>query len=209
MDCPLCHGTEACHYHQDRMRVYYQCPICRLIFIPPDYFLSKKEEKARYLFHENRPDDENYIDFLNTFISPLLNRVSQGAKGLDYGSGPNPVLASLLEQRGLSVETYDPYFANRELLTENRYDFLTCVETAEHFNHPGKEWDLMVKLVKPGGWLGIKTGILEPGTEFSSWHYKGDPTHVCFYTRKTFLWIGDHYNMKIEFEGGTEVFFNL
>jgi len=209
MNCPLCLSEETCLFHQDRLRTYFKCRTCGLIFVPPNFFLSRAEEKARYLLHKNTLDDKGYIAFLNTFIEPLLNRLEPGSKGLDFGSGPNPVMTSLLGKHGISVETYDPHFADRDLSTESRYDFLICVETAEHFNHPEKEWDLMIGLVKPDGWLGLKTGIVGPDVDFASWHYKGDPTHVCFYTRETFLWIGDHYLMKTEFEGRAEVFFRL
>jgi methyltransferase family protein len=209
MTCPLCQNVETRFYHKDRRRDYYYCNVCKLIFVPPEFHLSREVEKERYLLHNNSPDDKPYVQFLNTFMVPFLKRVSPGAAGLDYGSGPNPVLASLLREQGLSVDIYDPYFSERDLESCSPYDFITCVETAEHFYFPDKDWKFMMTRIKPGGWLGIKTEMPGPESEFSTWHYRGDPTHVSFYSKETFAWIANLYSAKVEFEKGAGIFFQI
>jgi len=32
---------------------------------------------------------------------------------------------------------------------------------------------------------------------FSSWHYKNDPTHVCFFSIKTFQWIAARWGADL------------
>ncbi len=207
MECPLCLNRQTDFFHKDRKRQYYCCSVCKLVFVPDKYHLSPDMEKSRYLEHRNSVKDKSYVRFLEEFISPLVSRLKPGQTGLDFGSGPNPVLAELLEKRGYAVEIYDPYFHPQEIEPKHQFEFITCVETVEHFYNPLKSWDKMLNLLKPRGWLGIKTSILGKNIEFSSWYYKGDPTHVAFYAKETFSWIADHFKVKLEFEGNSEVFF--
>ena len=34
--------------------------------------------------------------------------------------------------------------------------------------------------------------------EFDKWWYKNDPTHVCFFSKETFAWLGDKYKLDVE-----------
>jgi hypothetical protein len=55
------------------------------------------------------------------------------------------------------------------------------------------------------------TEIYSEKINFATWYYKNDPTHVFFYTKKTFGWIKNEFNFKsivfdkrvIIFEGNT------
>jgi hypothetical protein len=207
MSCPLCLQVQPGLYHRDRKRSYFRCSRCDLVFVSSDQLPAVAFEKARYLLHQNHADNKGYLDFLQTLINPLLSRVKQGAKGLDYGSGPEPVFAELLRNNGYQVEIYDPFFADDKSVLQHRYDFLTCVETVEHFHNPRKDWKLMRDLVREEGWIGVKTSFLEPAIDFSSWYYKEDPTHVCFYSKKTLRWIGTEFELTSEFEGTSNIFF--
>lgn len=208
MNCPLCLQTRSYQYFQDRKRTFFRCLHCDLVFVRPDQLPSATSEKARYQLHQNQTDNQGYLAFLQTVITPLLSRVQQGAKGLDFGSGPEPELAELLRHNGLHVEIYDPFFATDTAVLQRRYDFVTCVETAEHFHAPRKEWQQMRELVRKGGWIGIKTSLLEPSIDFATWYYKEDFTHVCFYSKNTLYWLAEELELKIEFEGESVVFFN-
>jgi len=209
MNCPLCTDSNSDFFHQDRKRLYLQCPNCDLVFVHPDQLPSPEDEKTRYLLHQNDPTDNGYIDFLQTFINPLKARIRKEYYGLDYGSGPKSVLADLLRIDGYQIVIFDPFFANESKVLKAKYDYLTCVEVVEHFHNPRKEWATMIKMVKPFGWIGIKTTMIEANTRFSSWYYKGDPTHVCFYSQKTFIWIGNYFGFEPEFEDGSTVFFKV
>ncbi|MBU2512990.1 methyltransferase domain-containing protein [bacterium] len=209
MICPLCKHTNLYLYHQDKKRSYQYCNTCHLVFVPPEFLPSPQEEYKRYQLHQNDTGSEGYVRFLNSFIAPLRRRLPPNSRGLDFGSGSVPVLTYLLQEEGFEVENYDPYFFNRRSVLEGKYDFVTCVETAEHFFNPAEEWGLISRLVKPGGWIGVKTEMITEKTDFASWHYKSDITHVCFYSRLTFEWIGGRYNLSPEFEGNSMVFLKV
>lgn len=84
-------------------------------------------------------------------------------------------------------------------MLERRYDFVTCSETAEHFHDPAAEFRRFDALLKPGGWLGLMTGMLLEGIDFDAWHYRRDPTHVVFYQRATMRYLAQLYGWRCEF----------
>ncbi len=51
------------------------------------------------------------------------------------------------------------------------------------------------------------TDILEDEAGFADWYYHRDPTHVAFYTRRTFRWIGEWLELEVEFPQGRVVLF--
>ncbi len=209
MNCPLCLQTDPVVFHIDTFRTYYRCPHCLLIFVDSKYLPSSKEEKDRYQLHNNDSDEQGYVEFLYTFIRPLNKRITKKSKGLDYGSGPTPVLANLLSAEGYTISIFDPFFAGDTKVLSKKYDYLTCVETAEHFHRPAQDWKTMIQLVKKGGWLGVKTTMYSEHINFSSWHYKRDNTHVCFYAQETFRWIAKKYALEMHVEDESTVFFKV
>ena len=206
--CPLCQFNNSKLFYRDEQRSYSRCPRCKLIFVSRNDLLSKKQEKARYDLHENNPEDEGYRNFLNQFLEPMIQRIGPPPlKGLDFGSGPDPVLSKMLEARGYDMTLYDPYYAQNPIVLEKKYDFVTCTETFEHFYHPGKEWELLYCLFKHGGWLGIMTQLVEDLQDFPDMHYITDMTHVTFYSRETFIYLAEKGNLHVEFEQDNLIFF--
>lgn len=206
MHCPLCLQNHSAHFEKDRLRDYFKCQVCQLVFVPPDQLPTPSEEEERYRLHQTHDDDEGYLVFVQSFMEQLKQRVVKAEKGLDYGSGPTPLFSSTLRKEGYSLAIYDPFFANDRKLLTDRYDYITCVETVEHFHHPRAEWEQFKKLTKPEGWIAVKTSLLHDQIEFKSWYYKGDITHVCFYTKETFEWIGRTFGFRPEFEGASSIF---
>jgi len=197
--CPLCLTKGSTLFHKEQIRSYFQCPYCGLLYVPSCHHLSPAEEKKRYDTHTNHPDDPEYRAFLNRLVSPLLPYLSKGGKGIDYGSGPGPTLSLMFSELGFYMIDYDPFYANHIKVLEEEYDFLTCSETMEHFSNPKEEWELFLKLVKRGGWIGIMTQLYDREIDFSQWYYKNDPTHVSFYSKETFHWLVEEYNLKLWF----------
>ena len=192
--CPLCGGFQTASFHQGRRRVYDRCRYCRLVFVPPGYYLSREAEKAEYDRHRNRPDDPGYRQFLNRLFLPLQKRLAPGSQGLDFGSGPGPTLAVMLTEAGHVMDLYDPIYARHPEVFTRGYDFITASEVVEHLHRPGFELDRLYGLLKPGGLLGIMTKRVIDRKRFSRWHYKNDPTHVCFFSRETFGWLAARWN---------------
>ena len=83
--CPLCGARDNRFFCKDRCRAYLRCPDCALVFVPPEYFLSRAAERAEYDLHENSLDDPGYRGFLSRLAQPLLQRLPDGARGLDFG----------------------------------------------------------------------------------------------------------------------------
>ena len=127
--CPLCQHAATMPYHTDRLRQYWHCPVCQLVFAGRQSLLGSDAELAIYQQHQNDPNDAGYRQFLSKLAAPLLQRLgSQALQGLDFGAGPGPTLYLLLEQGGHQVCNYDPYFAPDATLLKQQYDFICSTE---------------------------------------------------------------------------------
>lgn len=122
--------------------------------------------------------------------------------GLDYGCGPGPTLSVMLEEAGMEMRLYDPYFAPDISVLDCLYDFVTCTEVAEHFCQPARDWNRLVRLLRHGSLLGVMTRLVDAGSPFDEWYYKNDPTHVSFYSSNTFGWLAARYGLTIEYLNG-------
>lgn len=166
------------------------------------YLLSHKEEKKRYLEHNNTLKNKGYKEMLKKFIesgvSPYIKRSDKkNLQVLDFGCGPGPVLKLLLEKKDIAVDIYDPYFFPDKVYLNKRYDLITATEVVEHLKNPLFAWDLYVEHLRKNGCLAVMT-LFHPGVEnFLNWWYRNDPTHICFYSKKTFQWIETKYPFKI------------
>jgi SAM-dependent methyltransferase len=204
--CPLCHQSPTKRFKADADRTYYRCPRCALIFVDRGDRLSPDEEKARYDLHENRPDDAGYRAFLDQLRAPLMARLGPPPlAGLDFGSGPAPVLAMMLAEGGYDMTVYDPFYAPDPAPLERTYDFITCTEAIEHFFRPDEEWRLLLRLLRPGGWLGLMTRLVDRPARFMSLHFKKDLTHVCFFSRRTFSFLAGRDGLEVTFLGDSVI----
>ncbi|MEJ2766466.1 class I SAM-dependent methyltransferase [Photobacterium sp. MCCC 1A19761] len=200
--CPLCHHQSADVFVEDRLRAYFRCQACALIFADPAALLAPEDEKAVYDQHENNPTDQGYRRFLNRLAEPLSERLGPAPlDGLDFGCGPGPTLSVMLAEMGHRMAIYDPYFADEPAVLETTYDFVTCTEAIEHFYTPAREWSRLLNMVKPGGWLGLMTKLATDAEAFARWHYKNDPTHVSFFSRETFCFLARRDGLSVEFVG--------
>ena len=197
MRCPLC-DHQPCHLHmQIKDRRYHRCPRCLLTFLDPALHLSPERERAHYDLHDNNPADPRYRAFLDRLAIPLIAKLTPGERGLDYGCGPGPALAQMLSERGFPTAVYDPIYAADQAVLSDQYDFVSCSEVVEHMHRPAEEFARLAQLVRPGGWLGVMTGLLTDDIDFRRWHYRRDPTHICFYHPDTFkqLPISHHWQL--------------
>lgn len=197
--CPLCAGTELHPYHQDKKRDYRQCLTCDLVFVDKSQQLSHAEEKAVYEQHENNPEDAGYRRFLSRMSQPVLERIAPASSGLDFGCGPGPTLSLMFEEAGHRMAVYDAYFADDPTVLTGCYDFITSTEVFEHLSHPKAVLEQLLAILKPGGWLGLMTKRVIDRDAFSRWHYKNDPTHITFFSDKSFCWIAEHYGLTLTF----------
>lgn len=207
--CPCCTGGAVEPFYRDRKREFFHCLRCDLVFVPPEFHLSPAEEKTRYEFHSQSLADSGYRGFLNRLFQPLTRKLPPGARGLDFGCGQTPTLSVLFEEAGHPCADYDLHFVNDPEVLEQQYDFLTCSETVEHFVRPREEFERFLQLVTPGGWIGIMTQLRDEAPPFEKWFYKDDATHLCFFSRKTFEWLGAAAGLQPEFHPGGVVLFRI
>jgi hypothetical protein len=201
MHCPLCAGWAIVPFHEDRRRPYLRCGDCALVFVPPSCYLTRQAERAEYNLHRNRVDDPAYRAFLSRLALPLAARLAPGARGLDFGCGPAPALASMLREAGYVVSLYDSFYLPDTGALQGRYDFICATEVVEHLHRPGPELDRLWAMLAPGGWLGIMTKLVRDRAAFATWHYRNDPTHVCFFSEQTWQWWARKQRAGLEIVG--------
>ena len=198
LHCPLCSDTEGSkHFHSDRHRDYYRCSHCGLTHVPPSQLLSPEAERAEYDKHQNSPDDTGYRKFLSRLFTPLNIRLEPTSHGLDFGSGPGPTLSLMFEEAGHQMNLFDPFYAPTKQVLTSQYDFITASEVVEHLHNPATELAHLWSILRPGGWLGIMTKLALDQNAFSNWHYKNDPTHVCFFSNKTMNWLEKQWHAEL------------
>ncbi|HOK00354.1 MAG TPA: class I SAM-dependent methyltransferase [Termitinemataceae bacterium] len=194
MICPICTSSQShlipLQRRRKENRRFSRCTNCTAVWEDPSSWLSERDEKARYLLHQNHPEDSPYREYLEGILRQVwegITYVSQKSPSgqrldiLDYGCGPVPVVAPLLSHHGHRVTSYDPYFA--PITLQGLYDLILCIEVAEHFKEPRKEFIQMARLLKEGGFLAIHTHrVPEKDEDFAGWWYKEDTTHRVFYS---------------------------
>lgn len=196
--CPLCLAGDIQPYGEDRVRPYVRCPDCALVFVPSTHYVSPARERAEYDLHENRPDDPGYRRFLGRLFHPLLTRLPRRSRGLDFGSGPGPTLSVMFEECGHTVALYDLFYCRDRTVFEQRYDFITATEVIEHLHYPNRELNRLWACLQPGGFLGVMTKLVRNRDAFFSWHYKNDPTHVCFFSLTTLEYLAQSWQATLD-----------
>lgn len=196
--CPVCRKPKASFFVDLAGLHYWRCQDCLATFLDPAARPSAAAERAHYTGHQNDLDDVGYRRFLARLADPLLARLAPASTILDYGCGPGPALAAMLTQSGHRVALFDPFFQPDPAPLQQRYDAVTCTETAEHFHDPCREFDRLGQLVRPGGWLALLTCWQTDDARFANWHYRRDPTHVVFYRRATLEHVAHSRGWTIE-----------
>ncbi|MFN2287082.1 MAG: class I SAM-dependent methyltransferase [Chromatocurvus sp.] len=202
--CPLCDQPQAVDiplFAQDDRREYRRCERCFLVWVPRSFHVSRAREKAEYDRHENRPDDPGYRRFLSRLSEPMMRQIPARACGLDFGCGPGPTLSVMLEEQGHRVALYDIFYHPDAAVLHDSYDFITASEVLEHLHRPGDELSRLWCLLRPGGVFGAMTKRVSCQQAFLRWHYKNDPTHVCFFSAATFTWWASAHDARVEFPG--------
>ena len=205
MNCPLCNKT-AKLFLMGENRQYQLCDHCGLIFVPNKFHLNQKSEVERYREHENSLNNKGYVTMFMNKISLIKDHCPKIKTALDFGCGYEPVLKTLLEKEKIETEIYDPnFFPN--FPTKKTFDLVISTETFEHFRNPMDDIKKAVNYVSPSGFLAVMTRFYplekdNPSKKFSAWYYQRDPTHIAFYTSKTFEWLTRNFGLSIILDNG-------
>ena len=201
MKCPLCANT-AEFFTTGENREYQLCDLCGLIFVPPRFHVSIESERKRYQEHENSLENIGYVAMFMEKISLIKKYCPKINTALDFGCGYEPVLKILLEREGLKTEIYDSIFFPDYPKNKN-FDLVISTETFEHLKNPFQDINWVTNYLAPSGFLAVMTRFypLENGKpseeKFSEWYYKRDPTHIVFYSSKSFHWIAGKMGFQI------------
>jgi 2-polyprenyl-3-methyl-5-hydroxy-6-metoxy-1,4-benzoquinol methylase len=189
MMCPLCQKVGAERFHQDQQREFFLCPGCTIIFVPRSSLLTPSEEKKRYDSHQNDESDPGYREYFLKTVRPVLKELRPGTRGLDFGCGRTRLMASLFEETGHEVDSYDPFYFPDEGIFQKKYDFAVLNEVIEHLRNPSGTLKSLRSVVS--GPLFVRTKLY-PATEseFANWFYKRDATHVQFWSLKALSVLG-------------------
>lgn len=198
--CRICKGPTVKFYHAGMKSDYYSCPYCEFISKDVDTQLTEEEELTLYNTHVNSMDDPHYVSYFRAFIEKtLLDHCTVGMVGLDFGSGPEPVLAKLLERDyGFRMDIYDLFYSPDKSYDNQTYDFITVTEVLEHLRTPMAYFELFGTLLKEDGILAVMTNFHSNSEQhFNKWHYTRDHSHISFYTPRTFDVIAGLVGMEI------------
>jgi SAM-dependent methyltransferase len=169
------------------------------VYLRPDQRPTPLQEVLRYQEHRNNFGDEQYVQFLRRLADPLREKLAPGARGLDFGCGPQPVLAGFLSDNGFPTASYDPLFYPDAAVLDMTYDFVACSEVLEHVHDPRKVLEQIAWMLRNGGTLGVMTRFHGIEAPVATWWYRRDPTQVCFYSEATMRWIAGSRDWTVAF----------
>lgn len=204
MKCLLCETSHSASFKVDKKpeRGYFRCATCDLIFMNPEERMAPQDEKARYDQHQNE-GSAGYLSFLAPLVKDIDDYFnSAGIKSsqmssLDFGCGPTAFLSSLFFDKGYRAYNYDLYYYPDQDQLRRTYHVITSTEVWEHFYSPRQEIECQLRLLKPGGLLGVMTSAHRGEAAFHDWHYRRDLTHVVFYSERTMTWIAQTYKLSV------------
>jgi hypothetical protein len=197
MKCPICSGKNSSLYDQDKLRSYYKCAGCSLIFVARDQILSALDELKRYEAHENSDTDPQYAAYLKQIVVSTLPYLKKNARGLDFGCGKTKLLAKIYGESNMTVDSYDVFFHPEELIWQKNYDFIVLSEVIEHLAQPLEVMQKLKAILSPNGQIFIKTKLYpETKAAFTNWFYKRDATHVQFFSTEALETLGKHLQMN-------------
>lgn len=196
--CSVCHSGALTEFARVGSKLYRRCGHCQATLMDPDGWLSQQDEREVYRLHDNAVDDPGYRRFLNKLAEPLLEELTPGQHGLDFGCGPGPALAVMLEEQDMDVTRYDPAFFPDDSVFRQRWDFITCTEVIEHLRDPLGVFHQLNTMLAQGGVLAVMTCFQTDDSRFINWHYRRDPTHIVFYREQTLCWLAGQLGWSLE-----------
>jgi len=203
MTCTLCGEKDLNAFKGACEVTFYKCNHCFLIFKAAEHRCTPDCEKERYNQHNNTESCPGYVEFLDKALLPTLPFIDENMEGLDFGCGPNPVLARMIEKKGFNCSYYDPLFFPE--LPDERHDFIFATECIEHFFDPHQELKMITALLRPSGTLTVMTEFWNEEMDLKQWWYMNDPTHVSFFHIKTFDYICTRYGYDKEYSDNQKV----
>lgn len=198
--CKIC-GTKTQELVHKKLKLrFYFCNHCEFIAKDKNAIITLEEELQIYNNHNNSIEDPKYVAYFKDFIDQAVLKFHHGNRfGLDFGSGPSPVLAMVLKRDyGFSMDIYDKFYAPEKVYNGKSYDLITSTEVVEHLKNPMKYFQLFKNLVSARGIISVMT-LFHPRDheQFLDWFYIRDKSHISFYTPITMKYIGEKLGLQV------------
>jgi len=199
MKCKICKNDTLKLYDKAQNKSYAICGNCQAIMLKKEFLVDSAREIAQYENHNNNFESKGYVKMFEDFLDYFWEGMDKHDKNaLDFGSGPGPVLAQILKNRDLHVDIYDKFYQPIKIYEDKKYSLITSTEVFEHLQNPLEILALFKNHLKKGGIIAIMTLFHDNNKEnFLKWWYRRDPTHILFYTPKTFEVLAKMCGLKI------------
>ena len=203
MNCHICTQETETFVHDKTNIIYYHCKTCAYIFKSAKYHQNFDKQKERYNLHTNDEEDEGYKAYFKRFLDFTLPLVEDPKNALDFGCGKSTILSKMLEEKGVHCDFFDPIYHPHTLKSNKKYDLIVSTEVFEHLHQPKAVFESLLKRLKEGAYLVIQTQFHTNDMEvFKRWYYHQDPTHIVFFTPKTFEVLCEQYHCKVVANNG-------
>ncbi len=187
MNCHICDKATELFKDEKTDISYYFCKKCEYICKSPLCYQDFDTQKKRYNLHENNEEDEGYQAYFYRFLDFVLPLVEKSNIALDFGCGRSSLLSSLLKKEGIACDYYDPIYHPDTLDKDKKYELIVSTEVFEHLHQPRVVFEKLVDTLEEGGYLALQTQFHPNNIDaFKKWYYHQDPTHIVFFTAKTF-----------------------
>ena len=208
--CKICNARTNSIEDVKKNLLYYRCSFCSFVSLEDTFMVDRLKEKAQYDQHNNSLENEGYVqmfeDFIDLSIEPYRENIQTV---LEFGSGPEPVLSKLLERRGLEVDIYDLFYAPQKVYKGKQYDLISSTEVFEHLQKPLEVLETLVNHLNENAYIVLMTKFPpKDDKEFLAWWYRRDPTHISFFTPKSFEVMAEKVGLKVlkTFNGNIVIF---
>lgn len=196
--CHLCGKQTEIWIEPRRQLAYHHCLSCDFVQLDSSHYLPLEDARKRYQLHCNQSDNEGYLNWLERLIRQAVLPWKTQGKALDYGSGPEPLLVSLLQEYGFEVQHYDLHFAPGDEWRSEHFDLITLCEVIEHLDAPRILIAELAELLKPEGLLVIRTRFSPPDQiGFMNWWYREDPTHISFFHPENIVAVAEAAGLQV------------
>ena len=203
--CKICGAITVPWHYPKQMDDFHYCEVCEFIAKDDSAMMSSEDELKRYNEHNNEGVDPQYIAYFKTFLEDaVFPYANTGKIGLDFGSGPQPVLANLLSQQyHYQMAIYDLFYAMDQTYSQQQYDLITTTEVVEHLQDPLHYFKHFKELLLPTGILAVMTQFHQNDPQkFMGWYYMRDHSHISFFTPKTMAVIGQKVGLRVIYSNG-------
>jgi SAM-dependent methyltransferase len=203
MKCLICGSKTVAFRDAKSGIIYHSCDHCECIFKDPSCHQSIQEQKLRYDLHENDEEDEGYRAYFQRFLDFVLPLVGRPESALDFGCGRSTLLANILNSMNIDTDHYDPIYHPEKTYDSKKYQLIVSTEVFEHLHDPENVFSKLVEHLEPGGYLALQTQF-HPNVRqmFMDWYYHKDPTHIVFFTPRTFEILGRKHQCELLADNG-------